>query len=354
MMKTMFLYGLLLGYAAASLAQEDAPARKVRPEELSTSSLISAPGASFIAPKVKKTTTIIVYGDQRFTDPANTKVTNPKVRRLLVERIAQEMPDAVLLNGDVPYSGEVVNDYEVYKTETQIWRDRNINVYPTLGNHEFHGDPQKALDHWWHAFPQLTNRRWYSVQIGKSIYSIALDSDTSLMPGSNQARWFEAQLTGLPKSTKFVIISLHHPPVADFQTKINVSHNPRANEIALRDYLETIAPRLHAKIIVSAGHIHNYERIVRGDVLYLVSGGGGASPVPVDRAPEDLYQSNDFPNYHYVKFVLDGETLQAKMFRLRDADAETPEWQLRDEFTISRKTSRAAGRNTGSTLLRSH
>src|SRR5262249_40928530 len=144
----------------------------------------------------------------------------------------------------------------------------------------------------------------------------------------------DEQLTGLPKNVKFVIISLHHPPVADFQTRINVSHNPRPNEIALRDDLESIAPKLRAKIIVSAGHIHNYERTERGGVLYLVSGGGGASPVRVERTPEDQYQNNDFPNFHYVKFVLDGDTLRAKMFRLADADAASPTWQLRDEFTI--------------------
>jgi hypothetical protein len=335
-MKRMFSFGLLLvGSAVLLLAQGDDRSKKTRPEDLSTANLISTSGPSFMAPHVHEPTTVIVYGDQRFTDPNDTKVTNPKARRWLVQQIAQENPDAVLLNGDVPYSGEVVNDYEVYKSETKVWRDRNINVYPALGNHEFHGDPQEALEHWWNAFPEMRSRRWYSVTVGKAIYTIALDSDTSLLKGSDQQRWLDQQLTGLPKSVRFVIISLHHPPVADFQTRVNVSHNPRPNEISLRDYLESIAPQLHAQIIVSSGHIHNYERTVRGGITYLVSGGGGAAPVPVDRAPEDLYQSNDFPNYHYVKFVLDGDTLRGKMYRLADADADTPAWQVRDEFTIT-------------------
>ena len=338
MLKNVILCGLLLVGSAVSLtAQEDASTNKIKPEDLPTSNLISKSGPSFRVAKVSKTTTVIVYGDQRFTDPENTKVTSPKARRWLVQQIASEKPDAVLLNGDVPYSGDVVNDYEVYKTESQPWRDAHINVYPALGNHEFHGDPQQALEHWWNAFPEMRNRRWYSAELGKAIYTISLDSDTSLLEGSDQQKWLDTQLKGLPKDTKFVFISLHHPPVADFQTKINVSHNPRPNEIALRDYLERVAPQLRAKIIVSAGHIHNYERFLRGDVTYLVSGGGGASPVRVDRAPEDLYQNNDFPNYHYVKFVLDGNTLRAKMYRLGDVNAETPSWEVRDEFTIQPK-----------------
>ena len=319
------------------VSQEATPAKELKPEDLPTSGLTSEKGPSFRISKVSKTPTFIVYGDQRFTDPDDTKVTSPKARRWLVQQIAAEKPDAVLLNGDVPYSGDVVNDYEVYKTESLPWREEHIHVFPALGNHEFHGDPQQALDHWWAAFPEMRNRRWYSVRLGKVIYTISLDSDTSILPGSDQQKWLDAQLKGLPSETEFVIISLHHPPVADFQTRVNVSHNPRPNEIALRDYLESVAPGMRARIIVSAGHIHNYERFSRGDVTYLVSGGRGASPVPVDRSPEDLYQSNDFPNYHYVKFTLDGDTLKGEMHRLKDVNADIPSWEIRDEFTVHAK-----------------
>lgn len=307
------------------------------PADIPTSSLLSQPGPTFRIPQAElgKHTKLIVYGDQRFTDPANTKVTNPKVRRLLVQKIAEEHPNAVLMNGDVPYSGDVENDYAVYKTETQIWREEHLHVYPALGNHEFHGDPQQALEHWWSAFPEMRDRRWYSVELGDAVYTIALDSDTSLLKGSDQWNWLNAQLLNLPKTTRFVFLSLHHPPVADFQTRINVSHNPRPNEIALRDYLETMAPQVKARIIVCAGHIHNYERFTQKDVTFLVSGGGAASPVEVERAPDDLYQDKGFPNYHFVEFDLKGNDLDARMYRLADATADTPTWELKDTFTIT-------------------
>jgi len=330
---------ILLASVVLSAQEKESKRKGPGPEDLSTSSLISKPGPSFrvAQSEVGEHPKVIAYGDQRFTDPSNTKVTNPRVRKLLVEKIAEEHPGAILMNGDVPYSGDVVNDYEVYRTETEVWRSEKLHVYPALGNHEFHGDPQQALEHWWNAFPEMRGRRWYSVELGNELYTIALDSDTSLMPGSDQARWLNDQLTHLPKSTRFVVISLHHPPVADFQTRINVSHNPRPNEIALRDDLEALAPKMKAKIIVSAGHIHNYERFSRGDVTYLVAGGGAASPVDVERKPEDLYQNKDFPNYHFVEFVLNGDTLSAKMYRLKDATAEKPEWEVRDSFEIHAK-----------------
>jgi acid phosphatase type 7 len=100
-----------------------------------------------------------------------------------------------------------------------------------------------------------------------------------------------SKIDALPSSIDLVVITLHHPPVADVQQHIEVDHNPRPNEIALRDYLSKVTTTFHASFLVSAGHIHNYERDVVDGVGYLVSGRGGAPPHFVERAPEDLYRS---------------------------------------------------------------
>ncbi len=309
--------------------------------DLPTSQLLSQPGPTFRVAEnqLQLPVTFITYGDQRFTDPANVTATDPRVRQYLVQRIAAEKPDAVVLNGDVPLAGSVNNDYEVFKSETKAWRDAHLLVLPALGNHEFSGrDPQQCLDNWWRTFPELQNRRWYSTQLGPRIYIIALDSDTSLLPGSDQAKWLAAQIEGL-EASDFVVISMHHPPMADIQTHFVVDHNPRPNEIALRDYLSRVAAQSHARFIVSAGHIHNYERLLKDGVIYLVSGGGGATPYYVERTPSDLYQSASFPNYHYVKFVLDQDRLRATMYRVSDPGASTLMIQAKDSFEIVAKAS---------------
>jgi acid phosphatase type 7 len=166
---------------------------------------------------------------------------------------------------------------------------------------------------------------------------MALDSDTSLLPGSEQAQWIEKQIEGLPSSIDFVIVSLHHPPVADVQTHIEVDHNPRPNEIALRDYLSKVAQTAHAVFMVSAGHIHNYERRVVEGVTYLVSGGGGAPPYFVERTPEDLYQSILFPNYHYVKLTVEKDRLHGAMYRVANPEAEKLTVELKDSFDLAAK-----------------
>lgn len=335
-MKATIPFVILFAAALAALfAQAPAPTAATLP----TSQLLSEPGPTFQVAdnQLPSPPMLITYGDQRFTDPTNTRQTDPRIRQWLVSQIATEHPAAVIMNGDVPLAGDVANDYAVFTAETKAWRDLHLRVFPSLGNHEFHGEPLKALENWWAAFPELRNRRWYSAQLGSRIYLLALDSDASLLPGSDQARWIEKQIGGLLASVDFVIVTLHHPPVADVQQHIEVDHNPRPNEIAFRDYLSKAARTTHARFLISAGHIHNYERSVVNDVTYLVSGGGGAPPYFVERAQDDLYKSIVFPNYHYVKLTLEKDRLHGAMYRVVDPDAAKLTVALKDSFDIAMK-----------------
>jgi acid phosphatase type 7 len=307
---------------------------------LPTNDLLSEPGPTFqIADReLPNPLTFIAYGDQRFTDPANTKSANPRVREWLAKKIGSEKPGALILNGDVPLNGDMANDYAVFQSETKPWRDAHLRVFPALGNHEFAGpEPKRSLEHWWENFPELKNRRWYSAQLGSRLYVLALDSDASLLPESRQARWLEDQIDHLPSTVDFVILTMHHPPVADIQKHIEVDHNPRPNEIALRDYLSKVAPKSHAQFLISAGHIHNYERNIVEGVVYLVAGGGGAVPYFVERTPQDFYQSVLFPNFHYVKFTLEKDRLHGAMYRVADPEASKLEVELKDSFDLTVK-----------------
>jgi hypothetical protein len=279
---------------------------------------------------------LVAYGDMRFTQITETEASNPRVRKALVAKIAAENPAAIFLNGDLPWHG-LASDYAVFRDETRAWRQRHLRVYPALGNHEFSVCLESAcLEHWWDTFPELRGRRWYSVALGTRVLGLALDSDTSLLPGSEQRSWLEDQVAGLLPKVRLVLIVMHHPPVADVQMSKLTDHNPRPNELALAEYLKTVAPRSKARFVVSAGHIHNYERFTEDGVVYLVSGGGGARPYEVDRTPTDLYQSGDFPNYHYVRFELHGDRVVGEMIRLDDHDAAKPkQWQTRDRFEIT-------------------
>jgi hypothetical protein len=279
---------------------------------------------------------LVAYGDTRFTDVTETLATNPGARQALVAKIAAENPAAIFINGDIPWHG-IASDYAVFHDETRPWRKRHLRVYPALGNHEFSACLEAAcLDRWWDAFPELRGRRWYSVAIGTKVVGIELDTDTSLLPGSEQRIWLEDQIAGLATGVRLVLIVMHHPPLADVQSSKQTDHNPRPNELMLAEYLKTAAPLSTARFVVSAGHIHNYERFAESGVTYLVSGGGGARPYEVDRTSLDQYQSADFPNYHYVRFELHNDRVVGEMIRLGDYAAPKPaQWQARDRFEIT-------------------
>ena len=298
----------------------------------------AADSATFSVPEAELPNPLvaIAYGDTRFTDPAETGAANPGARRALVARIAAEQPAAIFINGDLPWHG-VPQDYDVYREETRPWRERRLRLYPTLGNHEFSACSEPAcLERWWAAFPELRGRRWYSVALGSKILALALDSDASLLPGSEQAHWLESQLAALDSKVGFVLVVLHHPPMSDVQLAVLADHNVRPNEHALAEYLEAAARRVRARIMVIAGHVHNYERFEENGVVYLVSGGGGAKPYEVNRTAADRYQGADFPNYHYLRLELRGGTLAVEMIRLGDSAAARPGlWEVRDRFELN-------------------
>ena len=222
--------------------------------------------------------TFVVYGDTRFTDPREVVAANPGARRALVAQVAAEHPAAVILTGDTPWRGGSADDYAVYHNETRLWQTMGLRILPVLGNHEFSNCAEtRCLELWWQAFPQESGQRWYRVDIGKRIRFLALGRRTADR-GQRAANLARAGAR-VAAERSFVILGLHHPPVADDGWLI-----VRSNEASLRKFLDTRAPRLRFRAcVVCAGHIHNYERFERRGVVYLVSGGGGAKALRVRR-----------------------------------------------------------------------
>jgi len=292
--------------------------------------------ASLALAQAERPVTVIAYGDTRFTDPSNVTATNPVARGVLISRMAAEKPDAIVISGDVPWHGGVSDDYTQFRRETERWRALRIPIIAATGNHEFSQcEPQACLENWWNAFPELRGKRWHASDVGGHVRIVALDTMSPLVSGSEQRQWLERQVDTLPPSVDFLIVALHHPPVADIQTRLHVDHNPRPNELALADYLQAAASSHRVRIVVVAGHIHNYERFLQDDVTYLVSGGGGAVPYEVDRTPADLYQGIDFPNFHYVKMTIGGGRLRGEMFRLDEPSAPSPHFTMKDAFEVA-------------------
>ncbi len=274
----------------------------------------------------------VAFGDTRFHDPADTKPANPEIRRALVAAIAQENPVFISIGGDIVLDGDNAKDWQVWDAETSLWRERKIPVYPAIGNHELHGDLNTALANYFQRFPDIQKSRFYCTRIANSLM-LVLDSNLDELTGP-QGAWLTAQLDHLPADVDFVFFVFHHPPYTSSSDEkiFGGGHSARPTEQALAKLLEERQQRTRARFIVFNGHVHNYERHEHGGVTYFVTGGGGARPYLISRAPDDLYKDMGI-NYHYLLVEVDRTAVKITMHKVEIKDG-SPIWSTPDSVTI--------------------
>ena len=275
----------------------------------------------------------VAYGDTRFHDPKDTQVADPAVRVALVQAIAEVHSAFICFSGDIVLNGYDADDWKVWDSETRIWRENRIPVYPALGNHELHGNEEVALSHYFQRFPELRNSRYYSVRAANTLV-LALDSSQDEAAG-RQGQWLADKLDHVPPGVDFVFVMLHHPPYTSSSEgpKLGGGHPARPREQALAKMLQERQARARFRIVVFAGHVHNYERHEHGGVTYFVSGGGGAQAYPIARAPDDPFQSKEV-NYHYLLAEVDRQQLKVTMNRVDLASGKAV-WTQPDSVKIA-------------------
>jgi 3',5'-cyclic AMP phosphodiesterase CpdA len=275
----------------------------------------------------------VAYGDTRFHDPRDTDAANPQVRVALVQAIAAANPAFICFTGDIVYNGHDANDWKVWDSETSIWREKKIPVYPALGNHDLHGNEKVALSNYFQRFPDLENSRYYSVRAANTMI-LVLDSSFKEASGP-QGQWLADKLDHVPADVDFVFLTLHHPPYtssSDMELH-GGGHSARSPEQALAQMLGARQANAHYRIVVFSGHVHNYERHEHGGVTYFVTGGGAAHAYPIDRAPDDPFQSKQI-NYHYLLVEVEHQQVKITMNRL-DLTSGKPVWSQPDSVTIA-------------------
>jgi hypothetical protein len=278
---------------------------------------------------------ILVYGDMRFTDPSNTKSTNPRARKWLAEKVGTEHADAMLITGDIPFHGSNPQDWAVFEREASSWA-RGPRVYPTIGNHELRLDWQPGRMNWAAAFPHLQGNGFYSVLLG-NVFIMNLNSTEPIWPRGLQADWLRTQLDHIPEQADFVILQMHIPLIADTQSEF-IANIPAPESVVLRRYLETRAQTSRQKFIAVYGHIHNYERFEFNGITHIITGGGGAAPYPVFvRGPQDKYQDPAFPVFNYVILTIHGKKAEGTMYKIADPNAAEYSVVAKDHFVETAK-----------------
>jgi acid phosphatase type 7 len=293
------------------------------------------PASSSIVFSTKNPGTLdfIAYGDIRFTDLSDRHNTNPRARQALLDRIAKEKPELLVMTGDIVLTGDHADDWKIYEKESKPLHDAGITIFPVIGNHDLRDTPAKALPYFFQHFPELKERRCYSVDAGP-VFIIVLDSQSDESEEGEQGRWLLSQLDQLPASADFVVVAFHRPCYTKSAGDIlGNDHLARPQEQHLAQVLEERAKHISQKMLIVNGHVHNYERYQHGGIMYLISGGGGAKPVTVKRSPDDFYNEAG-ATYHYIRFHVANHLLHVEMAKYEDVNGGAV-WKLKDSFDLN-------------------
>ncbi len=237
----------------------------------------------------------IAYGDSRYKDSSTTF--NADHRDVACLGIlgsprpeSNGAPPAFVLHvGDLVYEGGQANQWIPHFFRPAGALLGRVPVFPCIGNHDW--DPNGLGVAKYTALFKLPseNERWYSFDYGKCHF-ICLDAYSDFSPTSDQYHWLikgGGQDAGdLPQAWRGktvygtvdrIFVYMHFPPYSSgpHGTEQDPKKLDYQKRMDLRAYL---VPKFekYGVDMVFTGHEHLYERVSKGGIQYVVTGGGGA------------------------------------------------------------------------------
>ncbi|GIW72475.1 MAG: hypothetical protein KatS3mg102_2017 [Planctomycetota bacterium] len=209
---------------------------------------------------------IAVIADTQSMVPLEWFVRGGRRERLLVrDKLRELRPDWVLLAGDAVGRGDSGVQWERFREEFA-----GLPVWPALGNHDLMGDRERALAHWFAAFPQLQGRRWYALRRGPLVV-LVLDSNLRWLGEGErvaQQQWLEQELdrAEADPGVRAVALVAHHPPY---------SLQFVGGDLEVRESFWEPARRRSKFLVFLSGHHHCHQHLeIEGRHLFVVGGGG--------------------------------------------------------------------------------
>lgn len=216
---------------------------------------------------------------------AATKEQYAVTRRMCAEH-ARDPFAFVLTTGDNFYGpGGVANDMNFYRPEACLLR-AGVRWRAVWGNHDILGTSTGSV---------LGAARYYSFARGP-LRVIALDANEPT--DAAQMRFLR---TTLATATEPAIVVAFHQPVftAGF-------HGPA---LTARRAWVPLFRRFRVDLVLQ-GHNHHYERITRGGVNYVTTGGGGQRLYPCVRPVGGLKRC--VPAHHFLRINVNPTTIRVR------------------------------------------
>ncbi|MEN3009085.1 metallophosphoesterase [Pseudothermotoga sp.] len=231
--------------------------------------------------------TMIVYGDSRW---------GHRVHRKLVEMMIQHTPSIVVHLGDMVNSGDNHEDWQIFFEITAPLREIAF-FQPVKGNHEK---------------PDVYYKRYFGVynywaKVGNYVL-IFLDPDV----GIEECRKF---LRSIDLSRKVPIVFIHYPI-------FSAGPHGSTETVKRLQVLHETFSQLGVSLVFSS-HDHNYQRLIKDGIIYVVSGGGGA---PLYRVGSVEGLVKGIVVHHFVKLRFEEDRIECEAISI--------DGKVIDSFTI--------------------
>ncbi len=241
---------------------------------------------------------------------------NDEVRPIILKQVAEENPAFIIHLGDFGFLGSGNDDWTTFDNYASDIRKKGIPVFPTLGNHEYFGNNEKALKNYFSRFPHIKNAKWYSFKF-RNVGFIILNSNFDELDEyskSKQNDWYLKKLEDLQNDSSIIsiIVACHHPPYTN-------STIVSADEDVQKYFVEPMFDIPKAKLFFT-GHCHSYEHFEKSGKHFIVTGGGSGPRQKLRAKPiyQDTFKGGRIRNFHYCKVTIKDEGLLVQMIYIDD------------------------------------
>ncbi len=256
---------------------------------------------------------------------------NRNVQDSVLKKISEENPAFVIHLGDLVFQGDDHCHWQDFNKFAKDIYKKNIPILPVLGNHDYYGNNQAALENYFSHFPDLNNKKYYSRRF-LYLGLILLDSNFDKMNKDEiiqQNNWYQENLNKFEKDStiKMILVAFHHPPYTNSKI-VN-------DDLQVHNYFVKPSLNLSKVKLFFSGHCHSYEHFKNTDRHFIVSGGGGGPRHSLrtdkmkhkDSYKEQTEQKRDF---NFCKITLIENGVHVKMVRMNNYF----EWLAGEEFFI--------------------
>ena len=287
--------------------------------------------AGFTDIQAAKTCVAIVGDTQKTSHWEFWRERNGRQRKLIIDEITRREPAFVVHLGDLTARGSSKKHWQEFDDHHKEFREKKIPYFPILGNYEFYGDDNRALENYFGRFPHLGQRRWYSFT-WKNVGWVMVDSNFSALTreqSEQQSRWYLGELERFEMSAEidFIIVCCHEPP---FTNSTVVRPNKQTQTTFADPFLQFQKTQLFL-----SGHSHSYERFQKKGKFFIVSGGGGGPRHKVYADPRrqrvpDLFAGPELRFFHFCEIEAQPNTLVFRVLRLEPDER----FSVADSFII--------------------